>query len=136
MTLEELFDFAMQNPICALATVDRNQPRVRMFKLLEAGPEGFFFATGTPKKVFSQIRENPLVEACFYSETRMMRIDGEIDIIDEKELKEELFGRHEFLQLLLKKANHPWFVLLRIAHGTIDYTSDAIGLSKIESFEF
>lgn len=136
MTLEELFDFAMKNPICALATVDRNQPRVRMFKLLQAGTDGFYFATGTPKKVFSQIKENPLVEVCFYSETQMMRIDGEIDIIDETELKEILFGRHEFLQRLLKKSDHPWFVLLRIAHGTIDYTADAIGLSKIESFEF
>jgi uncharacterized pyridoxamine 5'-phosphate oxidase family protein len=136
MTLEELFNFAMGNPICAMATVDRNQPRVRMFRLLQAGPDGFFFATGTPKKVLSQIRENPLVEVCFYNDTQMMRIDGEIDIIDEKELKEELFGRHDFLQRLLKTADHPWFVLLRIAHGTIDYSVDAIGLSKIESFEF
>ncbi len=136
MTLEKLFEFAMKNPICALATVDRSQARVRMFKLLQAGPEGFFFATGTPKKVFSQIKENPLVEACFWSETQMMRVDGEIDVVDEKELKKELFGRHEFLQSLLKTADHPWFVVLRIAHGTIDYTSDAIGLTKIDSFEF
>jgi uncharacterized pyridoxamine 5'-phosphate oxidase family protein len=115
MTLEELFDFAMANPICALA---------------------IFFATGTPKKVFSQIKENPLVEVCFWSDTQMMRVDGEIEIVDEKELKEKLFSRHEFLQRLLKSADHPWFVLLRIAHGTIDFTSDAIGLSKIDSFEF
>ena len=136
MTIEELFDFAMENPICALATVDRIQARVRMFKLLQAGPEGFFFATGTPKKVFSQIKENPLVEACFWRDTQMMRVDGEVDVVDEQELKAKLFGRHEFLQRLLKTADHPWFVLLRIAHGTIDYTSDAIGLSKIDSFEF
>ncbi len=136
MTLEELFDFAMANPICALATVDRTQARVRMFKLLQAGPEGFFFATGTPKKVFSQIKENPLVEACFWHDMQMMRVDGEISIVDETELKKELFGRHEFLQRLLKTPDHPWFVLLRIAHGTIDFTSDAIGLSKIDSFEF
>lgn len=136
MTLEELFDFAISNPICALGTVDRNQPRVRMFKLLQAGPDGFYFATGTPKKVFSQIKENPLVEACFWSETQMMRVDGKIDVVDEEGLKEELFSGHEFLQSLLKTSNHPWFVVLRIAHGTIDFTADAIGLTKIESFEF
>lgn len=136
MTLEELFDFAITNPICALATVDRIQPRVRMFKLLQAGPDGFYFATGTPKKVFSQIKENPLVEVCFWSETQMMRVDGEIEVVDEKELKGKLFSRHEFLQSLLKTADHPWFVVLCITHGTIDFTADAIGLSKIESFEF
>lgn len=134
--LKELYDFAMANQICALATVDRIQPRVRMFKLLQAGPDGFYFATGTPKKVFSQIKENPLVEVCFWNETQMMRVDGEIDVIDEKGLKEKLFNRHEFLKSLLKTADHPWFVVLRIAHGTIDFTADAIGLSKIESFEF
>ena len=136
MTLEELFEFAMKNPICALATVDRSQARVRMFKLLQAGPEGFFFATGTPKKVFSQIKENPLVEACFWHEMQMMRVDGEIEVVEAKDLKEKLFARHEFLQDLLKTSDHPWFVLLRIPHGTIDFTSDAIGLSKIDSFEF
>jgi pyridoxamine 5'-phosphate oxidase len=136
MTLQELYDFAMANPICALATVDRIQPRVRMFKLLQAGDDGFYFATGTPKKVFSQIKENPLVEACFWNETQMMRVDGEIDIVDEEDLKKELFSRHEFLQSLLKTADHPWFVVLRVAHGTIDFTADAIGLTKIDSFEF
>ena len=136
MTLEELFDFAMANPICALATVDRVQPRVRIFKLLQAGPDGFYFATGTPKKVFTQVRENPLVEVCFWEETKMMRVDGEMEAVDDDDLKNTLFQRHEFLQDLLKSARHPWFVLLRITHGTIDYTGDAIGLSKIESHEF
>ncbi len=136
MTPEELFGFAMANPICALATVDRVQPRVRIFKLLQAGSDGFYFATGTPKKVFTQVRENPLVEVCFWDETKMMRVDGEMEVVDDDDLKEKLFLRHEFLQELLKSAQHPWFVLLRVAHGTIDYTDDAIGLSKIESHEF
>ena len=95
-----------------------------------------FFATGTPKKVFSQIRENPLVETCFWNEARMMRVDGQVKVVDDKNLKNELFNRHDFLRHLLKTADHPWFVLLRIPHGTIDFTADAIGLSHIESFEF
>lgn len=136
MKLDELFAFAMNNPICALATMDRNQPRVRMFRLLQAGPDGFYFATGTPKKVFTQIRENPMVEVCFWNQEQMMRIDGEVEVVDDADLKRDLFGRYDFLQRLLKTPDHPWFVLLRIPHGTIDFSSDAIGVSTIESFEF
>ena len=62
-----------------MGTVDRVQPRVRIFKLLQAGPDGFYFGTGTPKKGVHPGQGKPAGGSLLLlKKPQMMRVDGEM----------------------------------------------------------
>ncbi|MGA3197859.1 MAG: pyridoxamine 5'-phosphate oxidase family protein [Halobacteriota archaeon] len=49
MDFDECIQFATEHPICAVATVDSDQPRVRMLGMWFATTEGFYFSTAKVK---------------------------------------------------------------------------------------
>jgi len=84
MDFKDCIEFANKNPICYLATVEGDQPRVRAFGMWFADAQGFYFHTGAPKAVCRQLKENQKVEVCFYAPApppnlgKMMRVAGEV----------------------------------------------------------
>jgi pyridoxamine 5'-phosphate oxidase len=78
-----------------------------------ADETGFYFHTGTMKAVYEQLENNPQVELCFYNPEappsgKMMRVSGEVKIINDDVLKERLFGERPFLKAIEanSSANH------------------------------
>lgn len=96
MELRDYTQFATENPVAYLATAEGDQPRVRVFMLWFANEDGFYFAGLQPKSVHTQLRGNPKVEVCFYNnatdftKAKMMRLTGEVEFVDDLELKRKL----------------------------------------------
>jgi uncharacterized pyridoxamine 5'-phosphate oxidase family protein len=104
MKFQECIGFATEHPVCSLATVDGDQPRVRTFLLWRANEDGFFFETLNPKDVYKQLKDNPKVEMCFYNneadleKAKTMRLSGEVEFLDDPDLKKQLLTDWPFLQ--------------------------------------
>ncbi|MFP4698477.1 MAG: pyridoxamine 5'-phosphate oxidase family protein [Eubacteriales bacterium] len=102
MTKQEAYNLMNSNPVLQLATVEGDQPRVRGMLLYKADEEGILFHSGTMKDVYKQIVENPKVEVSFIDQktNTQLRVSGELEIVDDNNLKEEI-------------ANHPTRAFLK-----------------------
>lgn len=105
MTLKECITFANENPIASFATVEGDQPRVRLFMMWFADETGFYFHTGTMKAVYKQLQNKPKVELCFFNPDappngKMMLVSGEVEFTDDNALKERLFEERPFLKAI------------------------------------
>lgn len=90
MTKNEIFEVITKNPVFHLATVDGDQPHVRSMFLYRADEDGILFHTGTAKNVYKQIINNKKVELCFSCNGIEIRIAGELELIDDDSLKDEI----------------------------------------------
>ena len=123
MDFKDCINFANKVKDCSVATVEGDQPRVRMLGLWFANEEGFYFQIWTFKEIYKQLKANPKIEICFYSEQkdipyRMMRVSGEIEFIDDIALKGKVLEDRPFLKELgAEGPDDPKLVIFRIAHG-------------------
>jgi len=124
MDFKDCIEFANKNPICYLATVEGDQPRVRAFGMWFADAQGFYFHTGAPKAVCRQLKENQKVEVCFYAPApppnlgKMMRVAGEVEFLDDLALKARLLEERPFLkQMGMTEPDNPSLVVFRIYKG-------------------
>lgn len=139
MKMQECIDFATQHPVCALATMDGDQPRVRTFLLWRANENGFYFETFNPKDVYKQLKNNPKVEMCFYNNAsdlenaKTMRLSGEVEFLDDPDLKKQLLQDWSFLQ-----EAEPVLVLFRIHSGEAFFWTmdDVLKEDEIERLTF
>ena len=99
LSFEECAVFANQHPVCAVATVDGDQPRVRFFLMWYADGTGFYFHTGKMKQIYRQLQQNPKVELCFYDPTppeqgggKMLRVTGRVEWKREQALVNRLLA--------------------------------------------
>ncbi|HUT47341.1 MAG TPA: pyridoxamine 5'-phosphate oxidase family protein [Sedimentisphaerales bacterium] len=116
MTKEEVLEFATKNPVCSLATVDGNRPRVRVIMLYEADENGIIFCTGSQKAVHAQLQANPAAEMCFYNaeEGRMVRIEGTAETLDDIELKKKVVEKFTFLKPWVESQGYDVMVCYRL----------------------
>ncbi|MBC2581671.1 pyridoxamine 5'-phosphate oxidase family protein [Clostridium sp. DJ247] len=90
MIREEIFELMRKNPVFFLATVEEDQPRVRGMLLYKADDNGIVFHTGIMKDVYGQVVKNPKVELCFNGNGTQVRVSGELEIVDDNNLKDEI----------------------------------------------
>lgn len=121
MNIQDCIKFTNENPVCYIATVEDNQPRVRAFGFWFADETGFYFQTSTIKEIVNQLKNNPKTEVCFYKHEgmigTMLRISGEVEFIDDIKLKEKVFIDRPFLKNFGLTTDSPKLVLFRISHG-------------------
>ena len=122
MTINDCIKFTNENPICYLATVEEDQPRVRALGFWFADETGFYFQTATIKEIPHQLAKNPKTEVCFYHQEgriggTMLRIAGEVEFISDRTLKERVLNDRPFLRNFGLTAESPELILFRIAHG-------------------
>lgn len=117
MTRSDVMEFVRQNPICHIATMDGTQPRVRAFAAIVFEDEKIYFTTGAMKSVWAQLQANPRVELCWCTPdyTKMLRISGEMEEVDDRAKKQHLIDGRDYLKGI--KADDAWFKLLRIKEG-------------------
>ena len=103
MNKQEILEFIKKNPMSSLATVDGNKPRVRIIMLYRADENGIIFITTTLKDMYKQLQANPAVEMCFYNakEFKQVRIEGNIEELDDMELKKKVVQDLSFLKPLI-----------------------------------
>ena len=108
MSFQDVCQFANENQACFLSTTEGDQPKVRGFLMWFADETGVYFHTGSTKKVYKQLKENPKIEVCFYNPGstpdagKMLRITGEVEFLNDAKLQERLMSERPFLQDLRK----------------------------------
>jgi len=122
MDLKDCIKFANETPVCYLATAEGDQPRVRALGFWFAYETGFYFQIGAVKDMYGQLQKNNKVEACFWqpdeeSTGTMLRVAGEIEFIEDPELKKKVIKDRPFLKEFGLTVNHPGLVIFRIARG-------------------
>jgi pyridoxamine 5'-phosphate oxidase len=123
MDLTDCTGFATDNPICFLATQDRDGPRVRPLLLWFADELGFTFMTMAPKALSEQLHRDPRVEVCFYNgaqelpEARSLRVTGSAEFLDDAELVHRVSEERAALEGLIGRPLEPITEVFRVAHG-------------------
>ncbi len=121
---KECIQFAAENPICSLATVDekeRDRPHVRTVFLWRADDSGFYFVLFASKNVSQQVKAHPDVELCFQnnpsniSEAKQLRIHGNMDLLENRELKEKASRDRNILNTLAGDGNDANIEIYRLS---------------------
>jgi uncharacterized pyridoxamine 5'-phosphate oxidase family protein len=107
MNKQQIFDFINSNLAFSLATVDGNEPRVRMMLLYKADDRGIVFHTGPFKEVYQKKNKNPNVQLCFYNQQQniQIRVRGKLEMIDSRAIKEEIASHPTRVFMQAWKAN-------------------------------
>jgi uncharacterized pyridoxamine 5'-phosphate oxidase family protein len=120
-TIQDCIKFANENPICFLATVEDDQPRVRALGFWFADKTGFYFQTSATKNLYRHLKLNPNTEICFYKHKEMigtqLRITGKVEFLDDKKLKEKVLEDRPFLKDFGVTAETPGLIIFRIPRG-------------------
>lgn len=134
MDLKDCIKFASENPVCYIATDDGDQPRVRAFLMWFADESGFYFHTGFPKDVYKQLNRNPKVEICFNTPKldKMMRLAGEVEFLDDSDLRARLLEDRPFLKAFMKGPDNPLLAIFRIPRGEAWFWTMADNLKESE----
>ena len=119
MSKEDVLAFVRENPACFISTMDGDQPRVRGFLTVLFDDGKLYFTTGTMKRVYDQIKKNPKIELCYASRDfrKTLRISGKIEIIGDREKKQQLLDERDYLRHFGGKVDDPRFILLCLSHG-------------------
>jgi pyridoxamine 5'-phosphate oxidase len=123
MNMQDCIQFASQNPVCFLATVEGDQPRVRTVLMVKADETGFYFALLTPKHVVKQIQANPKAEVVFYNNAsdlgaaKQMRVTGIMELDPDEELLKRVATERAFLDQLAGYPVAPLMVNFRLCMG-------------------
>ncbi len=120
----ECIKFAAENPICSLATLDAsdvNRPHVRTVFLWQADESGFYFVLFSSKSVSQQVKAHPHVELCFQnhptdiSEAKQLRINGQMDLLQNRELQEKASHDRNILNTLAGDGNEANIEVYRLS---------------------
>ncbi len=84
--MEYIDVFLSQAGVFTLATVERNRPRMRVLGLKFNLDGAIFFAVGTFKEVYKQLKENPLCEIMATNGDKFLRWDGTAVFSDDQRL--------------------------------------------------
>ena len=144
MDFQDCIKFANENPVCYIATMDGDQPRVRGFLMCFADENGFYFGTLSPKEVTKQLKANPKVEVCYYNtpaelkDARQMRVTGKVEWVDDKALHEKICKERAFLADITGQPLAPIMELFRIHTGKVHFWTmmDVLKESQLERIKF
>ena len=116
MTRDEILAFLNANPVCFLATAEDCKPHVRGMMLARANEHGILFHSGEGKDVTDQLRTNPLCEICVWDPktNTQVRVGGDVEFIDDIEVKKQLVAERPFLQPMVEKTGYEAFLVFRV----------------------
>jgi uncharacterized pyridoxamine 5'-phosphate oxidase family protein len=121
--MQDLVTFANKHPVCQLATIEGDQPRVRTLLMWYADDSGFYFQTLSPKDMSKQLQESPNVELCFYNnaadlmDAKQMRLTGEIEFLEDEETVAKAYEVRAFLDDIVGQPTKPFVQPFRISAG-------------------
>ena len=144
MDLQECITFANENPICYMATIDGDQPRVRALLQFKADDSGFYYLILSMKRVFDQLKKNPKTEVCYFNnpselaDSKMMRITGKLELLDDDQLKEEGYKSRAFLEQISGRSLKQYIEIFRLSTGEAVFWTlkDAGGEREITPLKF
>ncbi|CAJ38194.1 pyridoxamine 5'-phosphate oxidase family protein [Methanocella arvoryzae] len=140
MDFKDCVKFANETNVCYLATIDNGQPRVRAMGLFLADETGIYLQTATMKDLYRQLKANPKVEMCFFKPGEqagaMMRVEGEIEFVDDKKLKVKAIEDRPFLKAFGLTPDSPELIIFRLAKGQAYFWTMKDNLKPKEKISF
>ena len=140
MDIKDCIQFTNANPFCHLATTEGTQPHVRALGFWFADKTGFYFQTGDTKEFYRQLKINPKTEVCFYHHEgtigTMLRIAGEVEFLNDLQLKERVLRERPFLKEFGLTIESPGLIIFRIAHGKAHFWTMENNLKPKQYIEF
>ncbi len=132
MEYSDVIDFVTANPVFSIATSDRGRPRVRAFLTVLFDDGLIHFTTSLKKEVGRQLAADPRVELCYCAPdfSRMLRIEAEVEELDDREKKARLVAERDYLKGV--DPDDPTFKLMRITHGAARFWTMADNLREGE----
>lgn len=132
--------FANDVKVCYLATVDNGKPRVRALGMWYADETGFYLQTAAFKDLYRQLKASPYVEMCFYKPGEnagaMLRVEGPVEFIDDKKMKEKCINDRPFLKMFGLTADSPDLIIFRVAKGRAHFWTMEDNLKPKKWIEF
>ncbi len=117
MNKDDIIKFANANPVCYLATVEGDAPRVRAMRMFKADERGILIQTMAVKDLYRQIAANPKVELCFNSPEMQVRVKGTAEFIEDQSVKEEVLKSRPFLKGLVEAQGWDVIKIFRVANA-------------------
>ncbi len=96
--MKEVQEFLKGCGVYYLATVEKDQPRVRPFGTAEIFEGHLYIQTGKKKEVSKQIEKNPNVELCAFKDGRWIRVTGKLVRDDRVEAKKDMLDKNPNLR--------------------------------------
>ena len=144
MDLQDYITFANEHPVCQLATIEGDQPRVRTLLLWYADESGFYFQTLSPKDMAKQLQENPKVELCFYNNPAdladgiQMRLTGEVELLKDEETLAKAYEARAWVDDIVGRSTETLVQPFRIATGEAHFwtMADVLREPELERITF
>lgn len=98
--MERVVKFLKEAGTYYLATVDRDQARVRPFGTVNVFEGKLYIQTGKSKDVSRQIHANPKVEICAFMNGEWLRVAGKLVEDDRREARQSMLDAYPQLQAM------------------------------------
>jgi pyridoxamine 5'-phosphate oxidase len=127
MDMNQVIEFASQNPVAWLANIEDGVPHVRGLLLWFADETGFYFHTASIKCLAAQLARNSAVEAAFhrtegvFGDSRMLRINGAVEFVQDSELEKRLYEERPWVLANKKSMPDAEVRIFRIYRGTCHF---------------
>ena len=113
--LREAVAFARANPVCHLATVEGDAPRLRVMQAARIDDDlMIWFACGASSSKVRQIEANPHVQVAFWASPQDLVVSGTAEIVEDVATKHELWEA-DWRRFFAKGKDDPDYCLLRVA---------------------
>lgn len=96
--MNEVYEFLKTAGTYYLATVEGNQPRVRPFGTIDLFEDKLYIQTGKVKDVAHQLKANPKVELCGFTEGQWIRVCAEAVLDERVEPQQHMLDNYPSLQ--------------------------------------
>ncbi|MCK4274129.1 MAG: pyridoxamine 5'-phosphate oxidase family protein [Dehalococcoidales bacterium] len=135
MDFNDCVNFANENKTCYLATVEGDQPRVRILGMWYADETGFYFQAQTVKALCKQMEKNPKVEAYYCTEdfNKAMRVSGKVKFITDPEIRAKCIEERPFVKDFgITEPDNPLLAVFQIYTGEAYFWSFADSMKEAD----
>jgi general stress protein 26 len=105
-----------------LATIDRDQPRVRPVSPVRTDGFTVYVANLKSYGKTADIAANPRVELCYMDEDHnQVRITGKAEVVTDRKLLEDIWNSNRLLQHYLGSIDNPQLIVYKIIPNRVRY---------------
>ena len=100
--MDKVLKFLKDAETYYLATVEGDQPRVRLFGTAHVFEGKLYIHTGKVKDVSKQLHQNPKAEICAFKNGEWLRVSGKLIEDDRNEARQSMLDAYPSLQKMYK----------------------------------
>lgn len=116
--VKEAANILAEAPMCFIATINGNEPKVRAFQYQFEQDGKLWFCTAKSKDVFKQLKANPAVQICAVrQDMTWVRVSGKVALEDNRAVKERILSEQPLIKGIYGTADNPDFTTFCLEHG-------------------